>query len=245
VQLHLRRRWKSLTGARHARGQGSRRCSSSGSGQTGHQLLPAPLPPPRIRCAGHTFPEGRRACVSGDVFRLRTRPRTPAGARGYIYLIAGYSINGYRGARAARARAAAAGPPAIIIALRRLNATFWDCLSLNSQPPPQGTRLGWPGDARRPRPWLAPGMWHPRIPLSSRMSRAARAASPVRDPPGAALTWVRQCLAAWEGRERPYQGASGRQPALSSGGGGPFADTKARPVPPHPCARRKRAEPPA
>ena len=95
---------------------------------------------------------------------------------------------------------------------------------LNSQPPAPG-HPDWDGqaDARRPRPWLAPGMWHPRIPLSSRMSRAARAASPVRDPPGAALTWVRRCLAAWEGRERPYQGASGRQPALSSGGGGPFA----------------------
>jgi hypothetical protein len=33
------------------------------------------------------------------------------------------------------------------------------------------------------------------------MSRAARAASPVRDPPGAALTWVRRCLAVWEGRD--------------------------------------------
>jgi hypothetical protein len=100
---------------------------------------------------------------------------------------------------------------------------------LNSQPPAPG-HPDWDGqaDARRPRPWLAPGMWHPRIPLSSRMSRAARAASPVRDPPGAALTWVRRCLAAWEGRERPYQGASGRQPALSSGGGGPFAGATQR-----------------
>jgi hypothetical protein len=64
-------------------------------------------------------------------------------------------------------------------------------------------RSDWDGeaDARRPRPWLAPGMWHPRIPLSSRMSRAARAASVVRDPPGVALTWVRRCLAVWEGRE--------------------------------------------
>ena len=90
---------------------------------------------------------------------------------------------------------------------------------LNSQPPAPG-HPDWDGqaDARRPRPWLAPGMRHPRIPLSSRMSRAARAASPVRDPPGAALTWVRRCLAVWEGRERAFQGASGRQPALSSGG---------------------------
>ena len=73
--------------------------------------------------------------------------------------------------------------------------TLWDCLSFNSQPPAPG-HPDWDGqaDARRPRPWLAPGMWHPRIPLSSRMSRAARAASPVRDPPGAALTWVRRCL---------------------------------------------------
>jgi hypothetical protein len=30
-----------------------------------------------------------------------------------------------------------------------------------------------------------------------RSSRAARAASPVRDPPGAALTWVRRCPATW------------------------------------------------
>ena len=98
-------------------------------------------------------------------------------------------------------------------------------LSIVQQPTAAPGHPDWDGqaDARRPRPWLAPGMWHPRIPLSSRMSRAARAASPVRDPPGAALTWVRRCLAAWEGRERPFQGASGRQPALSSGGGGPFA----------------------
>ena len=100
---------------------------------------------------------------------------------------------------------------------------------LNSQPPAPG-HPDWDGqaDARRPRPWLAPGMWHPRIPLSSRMSRAARAASPVRDPPGAALTWVRRCLAVWEGRERAYQGASGRQPALSSGEGEPFAGATQR-----------------
>ena len=103
-------------------------------------------------------------------------------------------------------------------------------LSIIQQPTAAPGHPDWDGqaDARRPRPWLAPGMWHPRIPLSSRMSRAARAASPVRDPPGAALTWVRRCLAVWEGRERAYQGASGRQPALSSGGGGPFAGATQR-----------------
>jgi hypothetical protein len=103
-------------------------------------------------------------------------------------------------------------------------------LSIVQQPTARPGHPDWDGqaDARRPRPWLAPGMWHPRIPLSSRMSRAARAASPVRDPPGAALTWVRRCLAVWEGRERPFQGASGRQPALSSGGGGPFAGATQR-----------------
>eukprot|EP01047_Picozoa_sp_COSAG01_P002760 COSAG01_NODE_75_length_28415_cov_72.253267_15_plen_203_part_00 len=89
-------------------------------------------------------------------------------------------------------------------------------LSIVQQPTAAPGHPDWDGqaDARRPHPWLAPGMWHPRIPLPSRMSRAARAASPVRDPPGAALTWVRRCLAVWEGRERPFQGASGRQPAL-------------------------------
>ena len=85
---------------------------------------------------------------------------------------------------------------------------MWDNfvgLSIIQQPTAAPGHPDWDGqaDARRPRPWLAPGMWHPRIPLSSRMSRAARAASPVRDPPGAALTWVRRCLAVWEGRERP------------------------------------------
>eukprot|EP01047_Picozoa_sp_COSAG01_P061283 COSAG01_NODE_7633_length_3120_cov_6.410460_2_plen_179_part_00 len=77
-------------------------------------------------------------------------------------------------------------------------------LSIIQQPTAAPGHPDWDGqaDARRPHPWLAPGMWHPRIPLSSRMSRAARAASPVRDPPGAALTWVRRCLAIWEGRER-------------------------------------------
>jgi hypothetical protein len=103
-------------------------------------------------------------------------------------------------------------------------------LSIVQQPTAAPGHPDWDGqaDARWPRPWLAPGMWHPRIPLSSRMSRAARAASPVRDPPGAALTWVRRCLAVWEGCERPFQGASGRQPALSSGGGGPFAGATQR-----------------
>jgi hypothetical protein len=33
-------------------------------------------------------------------------------------------------------------------------------------------------------PWPTLGMWHPRIRLSSRMSRTARATSPVRGPPG-------------------------------------------------------------
>jgi hypothetical protein len=80
-------------------------------------------------------------------------------------------------------------------------------LSIVQQPTAAPGHPDWDGqaDARWPRPWLAPGMWHPRIPLSSRMSRAARSASPVRDPPGAALTWVRRCLAVWEGRERPFR----------------------------------------
>jgi hypothetical protein len=70
-------------------------------------------------------------------------------------------------------------------------------------------------DARRPRPWLAPGMRHPRIPLPSRMSRAARAASLVRDPPGAALTWVRRCLAVWVLIFEKIPTAEIRAPSLS------------------------------
>ena len=95
---------------------------------------------------------------------------------------------------------------------------MWDNfvgLSIIQQPTAAPGHPDWDGqaDARRPRPWLAPGMWHPRIPLSSRMSRAARAASPVRDPPGAALTWVRRCLAVWEGRERAYHAGCLREAA--------------------------------
>jgi hypothetical protein len=49
-------------------------------------------------------------------------------------------------------------------------------LSIVQQPTAAPRHPDWDGqaDARRPRPWLAPGMRHPRIPLPSRMSRAAR-----------------------------------------------------------------------
>jgi hypothetical protein len=122
-----------------------------------------------------------------------------------------------RGAPSPRRRRGRPRVPHECVSIGRLRA--WRVeqilgLSIVQHQPPAPGHPDWDGqaDARRPRPWLAPGMWHPRIPLSSRMSRAARAASPVRDPPGAALTWVRRCLAVWEGRERPFQGASGRQP---------------------------------